>query len=117
MSASVLEPSRKLPVLFFDEGRVQVFYRYVGRRDQHRLGVRKRVEAVFSVVVADACGPGAAKRHGLDEQAHIDQVHATPTEGKLADEPVDGFLVAAEDEAGERTSRLAIRIIASSKDL
>jgi hypothetical protein len=44
-------------------------------------GVRKRVEAVFPVVVADAGGPGAAKRHGLDEQVHIHQVHATPTEG------------------------------------
>jgi hypothetical protein len=81
MSASVLEPSRKLPVLFFGEGRVQVFYRYVGRRDQHRLGVRKRVEAVFPMLVADAGGPGAAKRHGLDEQVYIHQVHATPTEG------------------------------------
>lgn len=37
--ASVLEPSCKLPVLFFGKGRVEMFDRDVGRGDQHRLGV------------------------------------------------------------------------------
>jgi hypothetical protein len=33
--ASVLEPSCKLPVLFFGKGRVEMFDRDVGRGDQH----------------------------------------------------------------------------------
>ena len=91
--------------------------RDVGRRDQHRLGVGERVEAVFSVVVAHPGGPGAAERHGLDEQVNVDQIHAAAAEGQLADEPVDGLLVAAEDEARERAPASPIRAIASSKDL
>ncbi|MET4482115.1 hypothetical protein ABIB66_006677 [Bradyrhizobium sp. F1.13.3] len=75
--------------------------------------MRKRVEAVFPIVVADAGGPGAAKRHDLDEQVHIHQVHTTP----LADEPVDGFLVAAKIRAASGRPVFAIRIIASSKDV
>jgi hypothetical protein len=103
--ASVLEPSRKLPVLFFGEGRVEMFDRDVGRGDQHRLGVCQGIEAVFPVVVAHPGGSGAAERHGLDEQVNVHQIYAASAEGQLADEPVDGFLIAAEDEACERTSR------------
>jgi len=48
---------------------------------------------------------------------NVHQIHAASTKGQLADEPVDGFLIAAEDKAGERTSVFAIRAIASSNDL
>jgi hypothetical protein len=106
MVASILKPPRKLPVLFVGEGRVEVVDRNVGRRDQHRFGVRERVEAVLSVVMAHAGRPGAAERHSLDEQVDVDQVHPTPAEGQLADEAVDGLLVSAEDEARERTPGL-----------
>src|SRR5712671_2563769 len=105
MIASVLEPSRKLLVLIFGEGRVEMCDRDVGRGDQHRLGVRQGIEAVFPVVVAHPGGSGAAERHGLDEQVNVHQIYAASAEGQLANEPVDDFLIAAEDEAGERTSR------------
>jgi hypothetical protein len=71
----------------------------VWRGDEHRLGMRERIETVFAVVVPDAGGSGAPEGHGLDKQVNIHEVHPASAEGELADEPIDGFLVAAEDEA------------------
>ena len=82
-----------------------MFDRDAGRGDQHRLGVSERVEAVFAVVVAHPSGSAAAERHGLNEQVNVHQVHPAPTVGELADEPIDGLLVAAEDETRKRTRR------------
>src|SRR3984885_15746367 len=103
--ASVLEPSCKLPVLFFGKGRVEVFDRDFRRGDQHRLCVCKSIETILAIVVAHPCGSGTTERHGLDEQMNVHQIHAASAKGQLADEPVDSFLIAAEDKACERTSR------------
>src|SRR5271155_4926183 len=103
--ASILKPPLKRPVFFVGEGRVQVVDRDVGRGDQYRLGVGERVEAILAVVVAHPRGSGAAERHGLNEQVNVHQVHPAPTVGELADEPIDGLLVAAEDETRKRTRR------------
>jgi hypothetical protein len=84
MIASVLEPSRELPVLFIGKGRVEMFDRDVGRGDQHRLRVREGIEAVFPVVMAHPGGAGATERHGLDEQMNIHQVRGASTKGQLA---------------------------------
>ena len=105
MGGSILKPPLQRSVLFVGEGRVEVLDRDVGRRDQHRLGVGERVEAIFSVVVAHPGRPRAAERHGLDEQVNVDQVHPPAAEIQFADEPVDGPLVAAEDETRKRTRR------------
>src|SRR5580692_8207954 len=80
--------------------------RDIGWGDQNRLDMSKRIEAVLSVIMAHPGRTGATKRHRLDEQMHVDQVDAAAPEGQLPDEPVDGLLVPAEDESGERTSRL-----------
>src|ERR1700719_3096265 len=98
MAVSILKPALKRPVLFIGEGREEMLDCDVRRRDQHRFGVRERVEAVLTVVMAHAGSPGAAERHGLNEQVNVDQVHPAPAEGELADEAVDGLLVSAEDE-------------------
>src|ERR1700730_12027422 len=79
--ASVLEPSRKLPVLFSGKGRVEMFDRDVGRGDQHRLGVYKGIEAILAIVVALPGGSGTHERHGLDEQVNVHQIHAASTKG------------------------------------
>src|SRR5258708_3025896 len=62
------------------------------------------IEAILAIVVAHPSGSGTTERHGLDEQVNVHQIHAASTKGQLADEPVDGFLIAAEDKAGEPTS-------------
>src|SRR5271170_1089084 len=103
--ASILKPPLKRPVLFVGEGRVQVVDGDVGRGDQYRLGVGERVEAILAVIVAHPGGSGAAERHGLDEQVNVHQVHPAPAVRQLADEPVDGLLVAAEDETSKRVWR------------
>jgi len=59
----------------------------------------KSVEAIFAVVVADPRWAAAAERHRLDEQINVHQVNPTPAVGQLADEAIDGPLVAAEDKA------------------
>jgi hypothetical protein len=105
MVASILKPPLQRPVLFVGERRVEVVDRDVGRGDQHRLGVGERVEAILAVVVAHPSGPGAAERHGLDKQMDVHHVHPTPTVGQFADEPIDGFLVAAENETSKRPRR------------
>jgi hypothetical protein len=79
--------------------------RDIGRRDQHRLGVSERVEAILAVVVAHPSGSGAAERHGLNEQVNVHHVDPAPAVRQLADEPIDGLLVAAEDETRKRTRR------------
>jgi hypothetical protein len=67
--------------------------------------VGERIEAVSAVVVAHTGRPCAAERHGLDEQVNVNEVHSAATKGQLADEPIDGLLVAAEDEARKRSRR------------
>src|SRR6202040_1756442 len=65
--ASVLEPSCKLPVLFFGKGRVEMFDRDVGRGDQNRLGVCKGIEASLAIVGVHAGGSGTPERQGLHQ--------------------------------------------------
>jgi hypothetical protein len=65
----------------------------------------QHVEAVLTVVVADACRACSAERHRLDEQVDVDLIHRAAAVGELADEPVDGLLIAAEDESSERMRR------------
>src|SRR5580692_12213333 len=101
-STSIFEPAFKRQVLLSGEGGVKMLDRHLGRGNEDRLGVGQRVEAVFSVVVPHPGRAGATERHGLDEQVNVYQVDAAAAEGQFADEPVDGFLVAAKDEAGER---------------
>src|SRR5580704_5119658 len=52
ISASIFEPPLQLSVLFVGERGIEMLDRYIGRGDQHRLGMSERIEAVFSVVVA-----------------------------------------------------------------
>src|SRR5580704_7728515 len=101
-ATSIFEPAFERPVLLIGEGGVKMLDRHRGRGNEDRLGVGQRVEAVFSVVVPHAGRAGAAERHGLDEQVNVYQVDAAAAKGQFGDEPVDGFLVAAKDEAGER---------------
>src|ERR1700692_2450977 len=96
--ASVLEPSCKLPVLFFGKGRVEMFDRDVGRGDTNALGGVKGIEAILAIVVAHPGGSGTTERHGLDEQVNVHQIHAASTKGQLADEPGDGFMFEATDK-------------------
>src|SRR5277367_1390094 len=70
LTASIFKPLLQRLVLLVGEGRVQMFDRDVGRGDQYRLGVRERVEAILSVIVAHPSQPGTAKRHGFDEQVN-----------------------------------------------
>src|SRR5277367_4803095 len=74
MTASIFKPLLQRLVLLVGEGRVQMFDRDVGRGDQNRLGVRERVEAILSVVVAHSSQPGTAKRHGFYEQVNTARV-------------------------------------------
>src|SRR5277367_4200931 len=71
--------------------------RDVGRGDQNRLRVTERVEAILPVVVADSSCPRTAEGHRLDEKVNVGHVYSAAAEGKFTDEPVDLFLVTAED--------------------
>lgn len=64
-------------------GREEVIDRYIGRRDQHRLSMRQRTEAICPVVVSHA-----GRR--------------TAAEGQFADEAIDRLLLAAENEGRQR---------------
>src|SRR5271156_1598031 len=94
MVASILKPPLQRLVLLVGEGWVEVLDRYIRRGDQHRLGVSERVEAVFAVVVAHPSGSGAAERHGPNEEVNVPHVAPPPAVRQLADEPIDGLLVA-----------------------
>src|SRR5262244_2712885 len=78
-----------------------MFDRYIRRRDEHRFRIRKRVEAIFAVVMTHTGWADAAERHRLDKQVDVDLVNGTAAERKLADEAVDRRLVATEDEPRE----------------
>src|ERR1700683_4067201 len=101
----ILKPPLKLAVLLVGERRVEMFDRHVRRRDQHRLSVREGIESVFAVVMASAGWTAAAERHRLDEQVDVHQVHPAAPVGQLADEAIDGLLVAAGDKAGTGPER------------
>ena len=51
-----------------------MFDRYIRRRDEHRFGMRKHVEAIFAVVMTHAGWSDAAERHRLDKQVDVDLV-------------------------------------------
>src|SRR5882724_9795739 len=104
-SISVFEPTLKRLILLVGEGRVEVLDGDVRRRDQHRLGVGERIEAVLDVVVAHSRCAGAAERHGLNNEVNVYPIHSGTTGGQLADESVYGLLIAAEDVASERPGR------------
>jgi len=55
--------------------------------------------------MANACGASSAERHRFDEQMDVDLIHRAATVREFTDEPVDGFLVAAENEGRERMGR------------
>ena len=74
---------------------------YIRRRDEHRFGMRKHVEAIFAVVMTHTGWSDAAERHRLDKQVDVDLVDGAAAERKLADEAVDRRLVATEDERRE----------------
>jgi hypothetical protein len=71
-------------------------------RDEHRLGVRHHVEAMFPIVVAHARRPDPTERHGLDEQMDIDLVDRAAAERQLTDEAVNRLLLPAENEGRQR---------------
>src|SRR5215831_8260167 len=79
-----------------------MFDRYIRRRDEHRFGMRKHVEAILAVVMTHTGWSDAAERHRLDKQVDVDLVDSAAAERKLADEAVDRRLVATEDEPRER---------------
>src|SRR5260370_8123296 len=54
--ASVLEPSCKLPVLFFGKGRVEIIDRDIGRGEQHRLGVGKGINSKLAILLTHPRG-------------------------------------------------------------
>src|SRR5580704_3589211 len=64
-------------VLFLCVWRKEMVDRHVGWCDEHRLEMGQHVEAVLTIVVADACGASSAERHRLDEQVDIDLIHRT----------------------------------------
>ena len=85
-----------------------MFDRYIRRRDEHRFGMRKHVEAILAVVMPHAGWSDGAERHRLDKQVDVDLVDGAAAERKLADEAVDCRLVTTEDERREGMSWLAV---------
>ena len=75
-----------------------MFDRDIRRRDEHRFGMRKHVEAILAIVMTLTGWSDAAERHRLDKQVDVDLVDGAAAERKLADEAVDHRLVATEDE-------------------
>src|SRR5271163_4210549 len=90
---SVVEPLTEFGDLFVVVRRIHVLDGDIGRRDQHRLGVRELLEAVPAVVVAYSCRADSAEGHRLDEEVDVRHVDAAAPVGKLPDEPVDRRLV------------------------
>src|SRR6516225_8972618 len=78
-----------------------MFDRHIRRRDEHRFGMRKHVEAILAVVMTHTGWSDAAERHRLDKQVDVDLIDGAAAERKLTDEAVDRRLVATEDERGE----------------
>src|SRR5258708_3791750 len=59
------------------------------------------VEAVLPVVVAHPGRSSTPERHRLDKEVDVHLVYCATAEGKTANKPVDGLLVAAEHKARE----------------
>jgi len=76
--------------------------RDIGGRDEHRLGMRQHVKAMFPVVMAHAGRSDAPERHRLDEEMDIDLVDRAAAKRQFADEAVDRLLISAEDEGSQR---------------
>src|SRR5271154_4737602 len=85
---SVVEPLTEFGDLLVVVRRIHVLDRDIRRRDQHRLGVRKLLEAVPAVVVAYPCRAAPAEGHRLDEEIDVRHVDAAAPVGQLPDEPV-----------------------------
>src|SRR5262245_49405448 len=77
----IFEPHLQRLVLLSGVRREQMINGNVRWRDEHRLGVRQHVEAIFPVVVPHTCRPDTAERHRLHEQVDVDLVDRATAEG------------------------------------
>src|SRR5215813_8327624 len=106
----VVEPLIHRLDLFFSEGWKQVIDSHIRRGYQDRLGMRKRIIAIFPVIMSDAGRSHSSVRHGLNEHEDIGLIYGAPAERKRLQHAIDRLLILAEQVDSKRSrERLDLR--------
>src|SRR5262249_12609823 len=109
-ASSVVEPLIHRLDLFFSVGWKQVIDRHIRRGYQDRLGMRKRIIAIFPVIMSDAGRSHSSVRHGLNEHEDIGLIYGAPAERKRLQHAIDRLLILAEQVDSKRfRERLDLR--------
>src|SRR5271154_1595993 len=64
--------------------------------------MREGVKARLAVVVTNAGVSNSSEGHGLDKQMNVHLINGSASERQAREKMIDGLLVAAEEETGER---------------
>src|SRR5258707_15256495 len=104
--ALVFKPLAERFDLLFRIRREQMLNGHVRWRNQDRFRMRESVKAGLAVVMTDAGGSNTTEGHRFDKQMNVHLVDRAAAERQAREEMIDGLLVPAKKETGERLRML-----------